>query len=242
MMAVFSAVMVAADIGITARPKEHQKKTKKSHAVGLTGGRELALLRALRNKKSRTLMPENENQPPVPSKQTSSVPLKKETVRVTLKAADAPPAVPSSTVPMAPPARPPVPGAPPTPTAPSPTIPLRAVGAPTMTPAPTIRLATSASATGALRPGGGTLTLPKATVQLQAPTQPLGTAFPISQPSMFKVAEDEEEDANAGVINILAGVGLAAAIVVLILQLMLANVWISAEDNVKTGDWAQLIE
>jgi hypothetical protein len=111
-----------------------------------------------------------------------------------------------------------------------------------LSPAPTIRLATSASATGALRPGGGTLTLPKATVQLQAPTQPLGTSFPSSQPSMFKVAEDEEEDTNAGVINILAGVGLAAAIVVLILQLMLANVWISAEDNVKTGDWAQLIE
>ena len=61
-------------------------------------------------------MSENENQPPAPSKQTSSVPLKKETVRVTLKAADAPPAVPSATVPMAPPVRPPVPTAPPTPT------------------------------------------------------------------------------------------------------------------------------
>lgn len=184
-------------------------------------------------------MTENENQPPVPSKQTSSVPLKKETVRVTLKAADAPPAVPSASMPMAPPARPPVPGAPPTPTAPSPTIPLRT----TATPAPTIRLATSA-ATSALRPGGGgSPTLPKATVQLQAPTQPLGTSFPTSsQASTFKVEEDEEQEANAGLLNILAGVGLAAAIIVLIFQLMLANTWINAEDNPKIGDWAQLIE
>ena len=188
-------------------------------------------------------MPENDNQPPVPSKQTSSVPLKKETVRVTLKAADAPPAVPSATVPMAPPVRPPVPGAPPTPTAPAPTIPLRKVGGPTISPAPTIRLATSASATGALRPGGGTTaTLPKATVQLQAPTQPLGTSFPTSQPTMFKVEEEEEEDANAGLVNILAGVGFAVAVVVLVMQLMFANLWISAEDNPKAGDWAQIIE
>jgi len=201
-------------------------------------------------------MSENENQPPSPSKQTSSVPLKKETVRVTLKAADAPPAVPSATVPMAPPVRPPVPGAPPTPTAlggpprpaaPAPTIPLRTAGAPTAAPAPTIRLATSAPAA---KPGsapslpGGTPTLPKATVQLQVPTQPLGTSFPTgSQAATLKVEEDEEEEgANDGVVKILAGVGLAAAIVVLAFQLMLAKTWISAEDNPKTGDWAQLIE
>lgn len=186
-------------------------------------------------------MSENENQPPVPSKQTSSVPLKKETVRVTLKAADAPPAVPSATVPMAPPVRPPVPGAPPTPTAPAPTIPLRSAGSRTATPAPTIRLATS-GATSALRPGGGGIpTLPKATVQLQAPTQPLGTSFPTSQGATFKV-EEEEEDANSGLVNILAGVGFAAAVLVLIFQLLLAKTWISVEDNPKAGDWAQLIE
>lgn len=189
-------------------------------------------------------MTENENQPPVPSKQTSSVPLKKETVRVTLKAADAPPAVPSATGPMTPPVRPPVPGAPPTPTAPSPTIPLRAGGTTTATPAPTIRLATSASATSALRAGGGGIpTLPKATVQLQAPTQPLGTSFPsASQARPFNLEEDEKDDANSLLVNILAGVGCAAAVAVLICQLLIANTWISVEDNAKTGDWAQLIE
>ncbi len=207
-------------------------------------------------------MSENENQPPSPSKQTSSVPLKKETVRVTLKAADAPPAVPSATVPMAPPVRPPVPGAPPTPTAPpaaaprptapAPTIPLRTAGAPgAPAPAPTIKLATSAApiGTGALRPGtapslpGGTPTLPKATVQLQAPTQPLGTSGPsASQASTFQMDDDEDEEANEGVVKVLAGVGFAAALALLAFQLMLSNKWISVEDNPRPGEWSQLFD
>ena len=198
-------------------------------------------------------MSENDNQPPAPSKQTSSVPLKKETVRVTLKAADAPPAVPSATVPMAPPVRPPVPGAPPTPTggpprppAPAPTIPLRTAGAaPAMAPAPTIRLATSAP-TGAVKPGGAspTMALPKATVQLQVPTQPLGTSFSApSQMSTMQADNDEEETGNDGLASILSGVGLAAAVIVLAFQLMAASNWISAEDRgEKKGDWMQLLE
>ena len=181
---------------------------------------------------------------------------------MTLKAADAPPAVPSATVPMAPPVRPPVPGGPPTPTAPSaaprpsapaPTIPLRTAGAPTAaaSPAPTIRLATSAApiGTGALKPGGapslpgGTPTLPKATVQLQAPTQPLGTSFSATQAATLRVEDDEEDEgANEGVVKILAGVGFAAALALLGFQLMLANTWIGAEDNPKKGDWSQIIE
>jgi hypothetical protein len=56
------------------------------------------------------------------------------------------------------------------------------------------------------------------------------------------VEEEEEEEAFAGLVKILAGVGFAAAVVVLVFQLMLADIWISAEDNPKTGDWAQLIE
>jgi hypothetical protein len=192
-------------------------------------------------------MSENENQPPTPSKQTSSVPLKKETVRVTLKAADAP-AVPSSTVPLAPPVRPPIAGGAPRPAAPAPTIPLRPSGASTV-PAPTIRLASSAAAfkpsspgapTGPLTPPGTTPTLPKATVQLQPPTAPLGATSPSSAPSL-QIEEDEEADPQEGLLNILSGVGLAAALVVLVLQLMCADVWISAEDNEKTG-WSQLIE
>ena len=207
-------------------------------------------------------MSENENQPPNPSKQTSSVPLKKETVRVTLKAADAPPSVPSATVPV----RPPVPGgAPPVPTAPAPTapgaprrpapaptIPLRTAGAPTApgaAPAPTIRLATSTAPIGAAtapaKPGGGAPTLPKATVQLQAPTQPLGTSIPSSPSQMgtLQMEDDEDDvDANDGIVKVLAGVGFAAALALLAFQVMLAKTWISVEDNPRTGDWSQLIE
>lgn len=196
-------------------------------------------------------MSENENQPPAPSKQTSSVPLKKETVRVTLKAADAPPAVPSATVPIAPPVKPPVPTAPPAPTvggaprppAPAPTIPLRTAGAPTsMAPAPTIRLA---SAGAPAKPAGApTMALPKATVQLQAPTQPLGTSF--SQPSQaatLATDDEEEESDNDGLANILSIVGFAAALIVLAFQLMTANVWISSPDSPTAGDgWMQLFQ
>ena len=189
-------------------------------------------------------MSDNDNQAPSPSKQTSSVPLKKETVRVTLKAADAP-AVPSATVPLAPPVRPPVPGGAPRPPS-APTVPLRPAGAATA-PAPTIKLATSAapltpaSPTVPLNPPGApaaTPTLPKATVQLQPPTSPAGAS---AAPTLV-VDDEEEQEPQEGLINILAGVGFAAAILVLVFQLMLANVWISAEDNPKSGDWSQLIE
>lgn len=202
-------------------------------------------------------MSENENLPPAPTKQTSSVPLKKETVRVTLKAADAPPAVPSATVPMAPPVRPPVPTAPPSPTggpprppAPAPTIPLRPAGAPLPTaPAPTIRLGGGAAPTSALRPPGAapapapTMALPKATVQLQPPTQPLGTSF--SSPSQMAttlVEEDEEVEPGEGLVKILSGVGLAAALLVLTFQLLTANSWINVEDASPVGDWMRLLD
>ncbi|MBC8126535.1 MAG: hypothetical protein H8M99_05245 [Gloeobacteraceae cyanobacterium ES-bin-144] len=156
-------------------------------------------------------------------------------------------------MPIAPAVRPPIAGAPPTPTvpgaprrpmAPAPTIPLRTAGPPTAGgPAPTIRLAAPGSATVALKPAGGAATLPKATVQLQAPTRPLGTSFPsASQSATLKVEDDEEEEesANEGVANILAGVGLVAALALLTFQIMTASVWVSAPDNEKAGDWTQL--
>lgn len=198
------------------------------------------------NHQNSARMSENENQPPSPSKQTSSVPLKKETVRVTLKAADAP-AVPSSTVPLAPPVRPPVPpGAPRPPTA-STAMPPRPAGAPAAAPAPTIRLATSTAPiragapTVALKTPGSTPTLPKATVQLQPPTSPLGASSPSQAPTLM-VADEEEEQTEDTLTKILSGVGLAVAILLLTLQLVLASKWISAEDNPRTGDWSQLIE
>jgi hypothetical protein len=85
------------------------------------------------------------------------------------------------------------------------------------------------------------MALPKATVQLQAPTQPLGTSFSSpSQMATVQADDDEEEGGNEGLANILAGVGLAAALVVLAFQLMTANLWISAPDSQAPGDWTQL--
>jgi hypothetical protein len=223
------------------------------------------------------------------SKQTSLVPLKKETVRVTLKASDA--SVPSATVPLAQPMRPPLsptaptigaprPPAPaptialkkgpPTTPAPAPTIPLR-TSVPTPTATPTIRLATTNSPIGTapLKPSGSasvpslppgmpatnlsvtptvpgvTPTLPKATVQLQPPTQPIGTTPPsLSQAATLKVDQLDEEDegATGSLLKILSGVGLAAAVALLAFQLMLADVWISVEDNPAPGDWSQLFQ
>lgn len=123
-------------------------------------------------------MSENENK--TPSKQTSSVPLKKETVRVTLKAADAPPAVPSASLPKSPaptikPPTPPV--APPAPTATPPAATLPPSGAPTApripVPAPTIPLRT---ASGPPTAGAPTIKLATSNVPVGAPTIALKTA------------------------------------------------------------------
>lgn len=126
---------------------------------------------------------------PTPSKQTSSIPLKKETVRVTLKAADAPPAAPSASIPSAPTVRPPTPTAPPVPgggapiARPTPTAPPVATGAPSApgaprpAPAPTIPLKTA--------PGAG-IPRPAPTIALKTgpavPAAP-GTA-PAARPSL----------------------------------------------------------
>jgi hypothetical protein len=203
-------------------------------------------------------MSDNENK--TPSKQTSSVPLKKETVRVTLKAADAPPAVPSATLPVAPPTpaapRPPViqppSGAPTTPRAPTPapTIPLRTAGAPTVG-APTIKLATKNAPIGAptialktanapLLGGASTVALPKATVALSPPTKPLTptSASATQNPTLSTVEEIEDETGADTFTKILAGVGLAAALIVLGVQLKMANIWIGVEE----GGWSLLLE
>lgn len=150
-------------------------------------------------------MSENENPTPSPSKQTSSIPLKKETVRVTLKAADAPPASPSAAIPpSAPtvrpptPTMPPTPSGPPTPTArPTPTVggaPIAGgaptVGAPRPAPAPTIPLKTTGAPPAAPKPAPtirlntapgapaapGAVGLPGAPTRPGLPTAPAGGA------------------------------------------------------------------
>jgi hypothetical protein len=118
-----------------------------------------------------TLKASDEN----PSKQTSSVPLKKETVRVTLKASDAPPALPSATLPSnpAPTIKPPSPPIAP----PKPTGVLPPSGAPTAprppAPAPTIPLRTAGPPTTA---GAPTIRLATSNSPVGAPTIALKTA------------------------------------------------------------------
>lgn len=51
----------------------------------------------------------------------------------------------------------------------------------------------------------------------------------------------EEPDPDKGLITILAGVGLAAAIMVLVSQLTVASVWINAEDSENKGQWSQVL-
>lgn len=197
-------------------------------------------------------MSENENQPTAPSQQTSSVPLKKETVRITLKASDAPPASPSATVPMRPPVRPPVPmnspvpGGAPRPLVAPPTVPLRpAVGPAAITPAPTIPLRSSVALPGTIAAPTvrispvGLPTLPKATVPLQKTAQPLEPGASVEP---HAAAGEEEQEATQGqlLLNVLSGIGLVAALVVLTLQFMTASKWINAEDNPKAGQWSQL--
>ena len=87
------------------------------------------------------------------------------------------------------------------------------------------------------------MALPKATVQLQTPTAPLGTSF--SSPSQMasgQVDEDDDDEAGEGLAKILSGIGFAAALAVLAFQLMTANTWIGAKDSASPGDWMQLME
>ncbi len=209
-----------------------------------------------------------------PSKQTSSIPLKKETVRVTLKASDAPvapapvapptgPVIPKPPTPTlsAPPAvaTAPVSAAPPAPSrpaptatkapAPAPTIPLKTAGPPTArpAPAPTIKLNTASGIPGgaptiALKtaplqtpaaptvglPGapkpGNTVALPKATVQLAPPTQPLQTgSVSATQMATFQGEEEEEKSDTLGVV--LSIFGFLAACGVLYFQCQSINIW-----------------
>jgi hypothetical protein len=120
--------------------------------------------------------------------------------------------------------------------APAPTIALRPAGAPTApAPAPTIRLNTPGAPTapgapartiplGAPAAGGATVSLPKATVQLQPPTQPLGTATPTFSTAPTIQTEDDEEKGETAA-NILSIVGFLAAAAVLVIQFMTFKIW-----------------
>lgn len=68
------------------------------------------------------------------------------------------------------------------------------------------------------------MALPKATVQLAAPTQPLSTPRPTF--SQGPAVEEEEVEVESGVSTALAAVAMIAALVLLVFQLVIANTWI----------------
>jgi hypothetical protein len=185
----------------------------------------------------------DKNQPPKPPKppvpkppsgKTASVPLKKETVRITLKAKEgegedvAPAPTPAPGAPTAPvPAGPPKPGAPPAakpaPPAGRQTIPL--------TPAPAAEgAAPVGKQTVQLKTGGpAAQPLPKATVQLQR-TQPVSSAPPsggaVSSARLQTASfEPDEEDEPAGM--------TAVAVAALVLGAVLLLVMLMGSDKVS---------
>jgi hypothetical protein len=95
-------------------------------------------------------------------------------------------------------------------------------------------------------PGAGapTIALPKATVPLQAPTQPLGTSFSNPTGAATLAMDDDEDDGeeNEGLLKALSIVGFVAAVVVLSFQLMTAGAWIKAPDSENPGDWTKLMD
>ncbi len=152
-----------------------------------------------------------------PSVKTSSVPLKKETVRITLRAKPegtegAPP--PPPTAPLRPSAPPPPAARPAPPPAPlgSKTIPL------TQAPAPRPGAPTAPVRPAGPAPAGGTSPtqpMPKATVKLQQPTIPISgaptssiTSAPV-RTGASTVIEDDEDAANSG----MDGIAIAAVLI-----------------------------
>lgn len=188
--------------------------------------------------------------PPKPMKKTSAVPLKKETVRVTLKATpeggDAPKSEEKSS------------GSVP---APAPTIPLKTAklgggdeAKKPAAPAPTVQLKTPGTTTAPkttplqtqpLNAPSGTQALPKATVQLGSATQALGapTALSATQAATIQTAADDEEEENELVPGILSLVAFIAALAVLGIQVMATSQWVSKEDPVNNASgWNKLFE
>ena len=163
------------------------------------------------------------------------------------KKADNAPAAPAPTIPLKPA------GSAPTTPAPAPTIPLKpasdsaAPSAPAA-PAPTVQLkapgASSAPKTTPLKtqPLAGdsdaTQELPKATVQLGSATQALGAPTALAGPPSLQTSGAEDEEAPDTMSNILSGVAFAAALVVLVVQLMTTGTWANEQSPVEGPGWS----
>lgn len=194
-----------------------------------------------------------------PMKKTSAVPLRKETVRVTLKATPEP----SATAPTAPPAptgmstgpiaAPPAPTALSAPPTPLPSASLKTSGASsTNVPAPpTIALASHSGSSSPAPAPTIQLNTPKAVagvgaaaplVLSGAPTQPLPRAT-TAQPSSISDGEpaaaqsfdyaEEESGVSEGIVSFLSIAALVIALIALSFQLMTANIWLE-------GDWGRI--
>lgn len=73
---------------------------------------------------------------------------------------------------------------------------------------------------------GSTVALPKATVQLQPPSQPLGAPTPTFSTSTIHTADDDDvADGGEGLAKVLAIVGFLAAAAVLVIQFLTFKVW-----------------
>ena len=162
--------------------------------------------------------------PPAPGGKTQAVPLKKETVRITLRAKPGEaPAAPEGAAPVAPPTTPLRPAPPPGVRPPAPAPPSAPLGS------RTIPLTSAPAPRGPAAPGrptqplaGGspaTQPMPKPTVRLQPQAAPGAAAVGgvSSTPVKSAVLEEEEEEVDEKGLGIIAGIVLGLAAVLLLL-------------------------
>ena len=199
--------------------------------------------------------------PPSPTTKTSAIPLKKETVRITLRA-DAPsatvpltprpmPSVGAPPTPTGPRSAPPRPtfggGAPPAPTAagapPRPAPPVAPVGSKTIPlgatpPRPATPAAPGRPAGSPTVPVGGTQPLPRATVKL-----PSATPVAAISSASTRVAYDDDQEVDEGPLNIMAWIALVASLAMLFFTFASVDSWpLSngvADTAAKKEEWAK---
>lgn len=165
-----------------------------------------------------------------PSGKTSSVPLKKETVRITLRK-DAEGSAPPPPAPGAPPAPKP-PAAPAAPSLGAKTVPLTpappvAAGAPLAQ--PTAKLAPSGAPTQPV--AGGTQPLPKATVKLQ-PAQPAAASGAVAPITTGKLSGELDDDSAEAGVTPFAAIALVVAIAALTIGLLTSQ-WVEQDKRSK---------
>ncbi|MED5586531.1 MAG: hypothetical protein VYB61_09260 [Verrucomicrobiota bacterium] len=177
-----------------------------------------------------------------PSGKTSSVPLKKETVRITLRK-DAEGSAPPPPAPGAPPAPKP-PAAPAAPAAP-------ALGAKTgpLTPAPPaaapVAGTPAAQPTAKLTPagaptqpgGGGTQPLPKATVKLQ-PAQAAGSAGAVAPITTGKLSGELDDDSAEDGVTPFAAIAMVMALAACAIGLLTNQNVFEQDKKLKEPTWA----